>query len=158
MYLWYEPNTKTVLNKIKKDYGPKRESRYDFAIYYIVYTIVFPFFFVNVFIAFVILTFQGEGDAQLELECSLGWFSVSSNYYGFCHFLFHLKTEILKTLKEKNDQICLEYAINSKPINKYMPKDKSCFQYKIWKIITSTYFDNFILRIVLNFVKWGTSS
>ena len=63
-------------NTIKKDYGPRRESRYDFAIYYIVYTIVFPFFFVNVFIAFVILTFQGEGDAQLELECSLGMFSV----------------------------------------------------------------------------------
>ena len=79
----YLNNKKILLNKNKKDYGPKRESRYDFAIYYIVYTIVFPFFFVNVFIAFVILTFQGEGDAQLELECSLGQFSVSSNFNGF---------------------------------------------------------------------------
>ena len=64
----------------------------------------------------------------------------------------------LNPLKEKNDQICLEYAINSKPINKYMPKDKSCFQYKIWKIITSTYFDNFILGNVLNFsvgIAWN---
>ena len=73
-YLYELNYTKILLNKNKKDYGPKRESRYDFAIYYIVYTIVFPFFFVNVFIAFVILTFQGEGDAQLELECSLGQF------------------------------------------------------------------------------------
>ena len=44
----------------EKDRGPSPGSRYDFSIYYIVYTIVFPFFFVNVFIAFVILTFQGK--------------------------------------------------------------------------------------------------
>ena len=103
-----------------KDRGPQPGNRYDFSIYYIVYTIIFPFFFVNVFIAFVILTFQGEGDAQLELECSL----------------------------EKNEQICLEYAINSKPINKYMPKDSKSFQYKCWKIITNVYFDNFILSLI----------
>ena len=93
MNILYELNyTKILLNKNKKDYGPKRESRYDFAIYYIVYTIVFPFFFVNVFIAFVILTFQGEGDAQLELECSLGQFSVSSNFNGFLTKLSLMKT------------------------------------------------------------------
>ena len=35
-----------------------------------------------------------KGDAQLELECAL----------------------------DKNDQICIEYAMNSSPINKFMPK------------------------------------
>ena len=49
----------------KVDRGPVKYSRMDYAIFYVVFIIVFPFFFVNVFIAFVILTFQSEGDDQL---------------------------------------------------------------------------------------------
>ena len=42
----------------KPDQGPRKYNRYDFSIFYIFFTVIFPFFFVNVFIAFVILTFQ----------------------------------------------------------------------------------------------------
>ena len=42
------------------DKGPIYGNRFDYSIFYIVFTIVFPFFFVNVFVAFIILTFQGK--------------------------------------------------------------------------------------------------
>ena len=35
------------------------------AIYYIVYFVVFPFFFVNIFVALVIVTFNELGEAEL---------------------------------------------------------------------------------------------
>lgn len=109
-----------AIETTEKDKGPIAGNRFDFAIYFLVFIIVFPFFFVNVFIAFVILTFQGEGDAQIELECAL----------------------------PKNDQVCLDFAINSKPINKYMPKNKNSFQFKVWKLCTNPYFDNFVLGLI----------
>ena len=59
------------IESTEPDMGPIKENRYDFSLFYIVFTVVFPFFFVNVFIAFVILTFQAEGDAQLAEDCSL---------------------------------------------------------------------------------------
>ena len=61
----------TSIETTEPDMGPLKENRYDFSLFYIVFTVVFPFFFVNVFIAFVILTFQDEGDAKLAEDCSL---------------------------------------------------------------------------------------
>ena len=37
----------------------------EMAIYYIVYFVVFPFFFVNIFVALVIVTFNELGEAEL---------------------------------------------------------------------------------------------
>ena len=36
------------------------------SIFYIVYFIVFPFFFVNIFVALIIITFQEQGEAELQ--------------------------------------------------------------------------------------------
>ena len=36
------------------------------AIFYIVYFIVFPFFFINIFVALIIITFQEQGENELE--------------------------------------------------------------------------------------------
>ena len=58
----------------KVDRGPVKYSRMDYAIFYVVFIIVFPFFFVNVFIAFVILTFQSEGDDQLAEQGGLHYY------------------------------------------------------------------------------------
>lgn len=38
----------------------------EMAIFYIVYFIVFPFFFVNIFVALIIVTFQEQGEAELQ--------------------------------------------------------------------------------------------
>lgn len=38
----------------------------EMAIFYVVFFIVFPFFFVNIFVALIIITFQDQGEAELE--------------------------------------------------------------------------------------------
>lgn len=46
--------------------GPIQNFRIEMSIFYIIYFIVFPFFFVNIFVALVIVTFQEQGEAELE--------------------------------------------------------------------------------------------
>lgn len=46
--------------------GPIRNFRIEMSIFYIVYFIVFPFFFVNIFVALIIITFQEQGEAELQ--------------------------------------------------------------------------------------------
>ena len=48
-----------------KDHGPTPLYRTEMAIFYIVFFIVFPFFFVNIFVALVIVTFNELGEAEL---------------------------------------------------------------------------------------------
>ena len=46
--------------------GPIKNYRLEMSIFYIVYFIVFPFFFVNIFVALIIITFQEQGEAELQ--------------------------------------------------------------------------------------------
>ena len=45
--------------------GPQPGHRMQMAIFYIVYFIVFPFFFINIFVALIIITFQEQGENEL---------------------------------------------------------------------------------------------
>lgn len=49
-----------------EDQAPIPNYRMEMAIFYIVYFIVFPFFFVNIFVALIIITFQEQGEAELQ--------------------------------------------------------------------------------------------
>lgn len=49
-----------------EDKGPIQNFRIEMSIFYIVYFIVFPFFFVNIFVALIIITFQEQGEAELQ--------------------------------------------------------------------------------------------
>lgn len=49
-----------------EDHGPIQNFRIEMSIFYIVYFIVFPFFFVNIFVALIIITFQEQGEAELQ--------------------------------------------------------------------------------------------
>ena len=46
--------------------GPTPQVAVEMSIFYIVYFIVFPFFFVNIFVALIIITFQEQGEAELQ--------------------------------------------------------------------------------------------
>ena len=48
-----------------EDEGPIPWYRTEMAIFYIVYFVVFPFFFINIFVALVIVTFNELGEAEL---------------------------------------------------------------------------------------------
>ena len=49
-----------------EDVGPRALFRTEMSIFYIVFFIVFPFFFVNIFVALIIITFQEQGEAELQ--------------------------------------------------------------------------------------------
>lgn len=53
-----------------EDQGPSPSYRMEMSIFYVVYFVVFPFFFVNIFVALIIITFQEQGDKVMS-ECSL---------------------------------------------------------------------------------------
>lgn len=42
---------------------------------------------------------------------------------------------------------CLEYALTAKPIKRYVPSNEN--QRKVWAIVTSTYFEYFMLFLIL---------
>ncbi|KAJ8263387.1 hypothetical protein COCON_G00158440 [Conger conger] len=102
-----------------EDQGPSPGFRIEMSIFYVVYFVVFPFFFVNIFVALIIITFQEQGDKALS-ECSL----------------------------EKNERACIDFAINAKPLTRYMPKNRQSFQYRMWKFVVSPPFEYSILTMI----------
>ncbi|XP_028274065.1 voltage-dependent N-type calcium channel subunit alpha-1B isoform X1 [Parambassis ranga] len=102
-----------------EDQGPSPGFRMETSIFYVVYFVVFPFFFVNIFVALIIITFQEQGDKAMS-ECSL----------------------------EKNERACIDFAINAKPLTRYMPENKQSFQYKMWKFVVSPPFEYAIMTLI----------
>uniref|UniRef100_A0A3B3STK5 Voltage-dependent N-type calcium channel subunit alpha n=1 Tax=Paramormyrops kingsleyae TaxID=1676925 RepID=A0A3B3STK5_9TELE len=102
-----------------EDQGPSPSFRMETSIFYVVYFVVFPFFFVNIFVALIIITFQEQGDKAMS-ECSL----------------------------EKNERACIDFAINARPLTRYMPQNKQSFQYKMWKFVVSTPFEYSIMAMI----------
>ena len=43
---------------------------------------------------------------------------------------------------------CIEFVLNARPLDRFMPKDCRSFQYKVWKLIVSKAFDNVILLMI----------
>ncbi|XP_036357316.1 muscle calcium channel subunit alpha-1-like isoform X3 [Octopus sinensis] len=73
--------------------GPVYDNRPVVAIFYFVYIIVIAFFMVNIFVGFVIVTFQNEGEQEYK-NCEL----------------------------DKNQRKCIEFALKVKPARRYIPK------------------------------------
>uniref|UniRef100_A0A8D2DY97 Voltage-dependent P/Q-type calcium channel subunit alpha n=1 Tax=Sciurus vulgaris TaxID=55149 RepID=A0A8D2DY97_SCIVU len=99
--------------------GPSPGYRMEMSIFYVVYFVVFPFFFVNIFVALIIITFQEQGDKMME-EYSL----------------------------EKNERACIDFAISAKPLTRHMPQDKRSFQYRMWQFVVSPPFEYTIMAMI----------
>ncbi|XP_042859873.1 muscle calcium channel subunit alpha-1-like isoform X9 [Penaeus japonicus] len=78
-----------------EDVGPVHNYRPMVAIYYIIYIIIIAFFMVNIFVGFVIVTFQSEGEQEYK-NCCL----------------------------DKNQRNCIEFALKAKPVRRYIPKNR----------------------------------
>uniref|UniRef100_A0A3Q3KL53 Voltage-dependent calcium channel alpha-1 subunit IQ domain-containing protein n=1 Tax=Monopterus albus TaxID=43700 RepID=A0A3Q3KL53_MONAL len=108
----------------EENMGPSRGNRMEMSIFYVVYFVVFPFFFVNIFVALIIITFQEQGDKMIH-ECSL----------------------------EKNERACIDFTISAKPMTRYMPQNRQTFQYRLWHFVASPSFEYTVLvMIALNTV------
>ncbi|XP_034948343.1 voltage-dependent calcium channel type A subunit alpha-1 isoform X7 [Chelonus insularis] len=103
-----------------EDEGPIHNFRIEMSIFYIVYFIVFPFFFVNIFVALIIITFQEQGEAELQ------------------------DGEI-----DKNQKSCIDFTIGARPLERYMPNKRNSVKYKIWKMVVSTPFEYFIMMLIV---------
>ena len=66
-----------------EDEGPIPWFRTEMAIFYIVYFVVFPFFFVNIFVALVIVTFNELGEAELTEDIDKNQVRCSSAFFFF---------------------------------------------------------------------------
>ncbi|KAK3913681.1 Voltage-dependent calcium channel type D subunit alpha-1 [Frankliniella fusca] len=75
--------------------GPIHNYRPIVATYYIIYIIIIAFFMVNIFVGFVIVTFQNEGEQEYK-NCEL----------------------------DKNQRNCIEFALKAKPVRRYIPKQR----------------------------------
>ena len=103
-----------------EDQAPIPLFRVEMSIFYIVYFIVFPFFFVNIFVALIIITFQEQGESELE------------------------EAEI-----DKNQKSCIDFAIHATPLERYMPEERVGFKYRLWRIVESTPFEYFIMTLIV---------
>jgi len=53
------------MDTTEENKGPSPFIRIEVALFYVVYFIFFPFFFVNIFVALIIITFQEQGELEL---------------------------------------------------------------------------------------------
>ncbi|CAH2260793.1 jg26204, partial [Pararge aegeria aegeria] len=85
----------TSMDSNMENHGPVENSRPLVAFFYISYIIVIAFFMVNIFVGFVIVTFQKEGEQEFK-DCEL----------------------------DKNQRNCIEFALKAKPVRRYIPKHR----------------------------------
>ncbi|EFX89598.1 hypothetical protein DAPPUDRAFT_310458 [Daphnia pulex] len=78
-----------------EDMGPMHNYRPMIACFYFIYIIIIAFFMVNIFVGFVIVTFQNEGEQEYR-NCEL----------------------------DKNQRNCIEFALKAKPFRRYIPKQR----------------------------------
>uniref|UniRef100_A0A5K3ETV5 Voltage-gated calcium channel subunit alpha Cav2.2 n=2 Tax=Mesocestoides corti TaxID=53468 RepID=A0A5K3ETV5_MESCO len=99
--------------------GPKTDYRQQVAIFYIIFFVVFPFFFVNIFVALIIITFKEQGE-----------------------------NELVDHELDKNQKQCIDFAINAKPLCRYMPEDPKSLKHRIWQLVVSAPFEYFIMTMI----------
>ncbi|XP_064650227.1 voltage-dependent calcium channel type A subunit alpha-1-like isoform X7 [Lineus longissimus] len=110
---------KNSMDATDKDRGPSPSNRMEMALFYVVFFIVFPFFFVNIFVALIIITFQEQGE-----------------------------NELVDQDLDKNQKQCIDFAINARPLCRYMPKNKDALKYRIWRLVVSAPFEYFIMTMI----------
>ena len=76
-----------------EDEGPIPWFQTEVAIFYIVYFVVFPFFFVNIFVALVIVTFNDLGEAELTEDIDKNQVCLIGMLYAFAVQINVLKVE-----------------------------------------------------------------
>lgn len=110
---------------------------------------------VNIFVGFVIVTFQNEGEQEYK-NCELDKNQVNyTKFYNFSkrvpttiilytrHVLIH-NLLLLVTYSQRN---CIAFALKAKPVRRYIPKHRC--QYKVWWFVTSQPFEYTIFVLIM---------
>uniref|UniRef100_A0A8C2RJ28 Voltage-dependent L-type calcium channel subunit alpha n=1 Tax=Capra hircus TaxID=9925 RepID=A0A8C2RJ28_CAPHI len=83
-----------AIDSHEEDKGPVYNHRVEMAVFFIVYIILIAFFMMNIFVGFVIVTFQEQGETEYK-NCEL----------------------------DKNQRQCVQYALKARPLRCYIPKN-----------------------------------
>uniref|UniRef100_A0A3B4CRF5 Voltage-dependent L-type calcium channel subunit alpha n=1 Tax=Pygocentrus nattereri TaxID=42514 RepID=A0A3B4CRF5_PYGNA len=83
-----------AIDSNKENFGPIYNYRVEISIFFIIYIIIIAFFMMNIFVGFVIVTFQEQGEKEYK-NCEL----------------------------DKNQRQCVEYALKARPLRRYIPKN-----------------------------------
>lgn len=103
------------------DRGPSQSEDKLIAAFFVVYIVIAPFFFLNVFIAMITVAFQSE-DVNKKKKSGL-------------------------TERQEN---CILYVVRAEPDHaRFIPKDASWIRQKLWRIVISDRFENLILLLVV---------
>ncbi|XP_066095020.1 voltage-dependent L-type calcium channel subunit alpha-1S [Saccopteryx bilineata] len=88
-----------AIDSYEEDKGPVYNNRVEMAIFFIIYIILIAFFMMNIFVGFVIVTFQEQGETEYK-NCEL----------------------------DKNQRQCVQYALKARPLRCYIPKNPYQYQ------------------------------
>ncbi|KAH0520126.1 Voltage-dependent L-type calcium channel subunit alpha-1C [Microtus ochrogaster] len=88
-----------AIDSNEEDTGPIYNNRVEMAIFFIIYIILIAFFMMNIFVGFVIVTFQEQGETEYK-NCEL----------------------------DKNQRQCVQYALKARPLRCYIPKNPYQYQ------------------------------
>ena len=135
-----------------EDRGPVPHHRIEMSLFYVVYFIVFPFFFVNIFVALIIITFQEQGEAELQ-DGEMDKNQVRKLLQAGHAATFSSNLYLARVLTMRSvflfQKSCIDFAIGARPLERYMPKDRDSVKYKIWRMVASTPFEYFIMMLIV---------
>lgn len=79
---------------------------------------------------------------------SFGFFVV----FPYLVFVFNFDVQVVCVDSSICDcfqqRACIDFAINAKPLTRYMPENKLSFQYKMWKFVVSPPFEYAIMTLI----------
>lgn len=105
-----------------EDIGPIHNHRQAVAVFFFIYIIIIAFFMVNIFVGFVIVTFQNEGEQEYK-NCEL----------------------------DKNQRKCIEFALKAKPQRRYIPKARLQYKIW-WFVTSQPFEYGIFVLIIINTV------
>ncbi|KAJ8394798.1 hypothetical protein AAFF_G00041530 [Aldrovandia affinis] len=89
-----------AIDSNRENMGPIYNYRVEISIFFIIYIIIIAFFMMNIFVGFVIVTFQEQGEKEYK-NCEL----------------------------DKNQRQCVEYALKARPLRRYIPKNQYQYKF-----------------------------
>jgi voltage-dependent calcium channel L type alpha-1D len=109
-----------AIDSTKEYKGPIYNNRKAVAIFFIAYIVVIAFFMVNIFVGFVIVTFQNEGEQEFK----------NSNL-------------------DKNQRSCIEFVLKCRPYKRYIPSNVRQYKIW-WFVTSNTFEYTIFTTIILN--------
>lgn len=107
---------------------------------------------VNIFVGFVIVTFQNEGEQEYK-NCELDKNQVRENNMqcvktiSLSAITINNKINECPTIYFISQRNCIEFALKAKPVRRYIPKHR--IQYKVWWFVTSQPFEYTIFVLIM---------